>query len=93
MKKWLQKHPWQATIALIIVCTTPLTVVACSDAVGDTEITDVNQAGAKLFQMPDGFSNFAGKCDGPNMVYTLYHGGSAYGGIAVAPNDPRCVDQ
>lgn len=40
--------------------------------------------------MPDGFSNWASKCDGPNRVYTIYHGDQKYGSIAVVPNDPRC---
>ncbi|WP_406168961.1 hypothetical protein [Streptomyces sp. NBC_00996] len=46
---------------------------------------------ADLIRMPDGFSNAATKCDGPNRVYVLYHGDNAYGSIAVVPDDPRCT--
>lgn len=67
-------------------------LAACSEAYGDAPVEGkADRSAAKQFQMPDGFSNFAAKCDGPNMVYTLYHGSGAYGGIAVAPNDPRCT--
>ena len=52
---------------------------------------DENDSPATVGNMPDGFSNWARKCDGPNMVYALYHGDSAYGAIAVAGNDPRCT--
>lgn len=50
-----------------------------------------NSAPATVGNMPDGFSNWARKCDGPDMVYTLFHSDSAYGGIAVVANDPRCT--
>jgi hypothetical protein len=49
-----------------------------------------NAAPADIVTMPDGFSNVAAKCDGPNRVYVVFHGDSAYGTVAVAPNDPRC---
>ena len=50
-----------------------------------------NGAPADLIRMPDGFSNAASKCDGPNRVYVAYHGDSGYAAIAVVPNDPRCT--
>jgi hypothetical protein len=49
-----------------------------------------NTSPADVITMPDGFSNVAAKCDGPNRVYVVFHGDSAYGTVAVAPNDPRC---
>ena len=49
-----------------------------------------NNDPAEVIAMPDGFGNAATKCEGPNRIYTLYHNDSSYGGIAVAPNDPRC---
>jgi hypothetical protein len=46
---------------------------------------------AEIYAMPDGFSNFATKCDKyGNRVYTLYHADGAYGSIAVSPQDPSC---
>lgn len=50
-----------------------------------------NSGPAQIISMPDGFNNAASKCDGPNRIYTLYHGDSSYGAMAVVPNDPRCA--
>jgi hypothetical protein len=50
-----------------------------------------NSGAAEVIEMPDGFNNLASKCDGPNRVYVTYHGNSAYGSVAVVPNDPRCT--
>lgn len=56
----------------------------------DAHIDGRNTNPAMVGTMPDGFSNFAAKCDGPNMVYVVFHGDSSYGSIDVVPNDPRC---
>lgn len=48
---------------------------------------------ADVGTMPDGFGNWAAKCDGTTRVYTLYHADSPYGGIAVSPNDPKCTNR
>ena len=53
---------------------------------------NTNSAPADTITMPDGFSNVASKCDGPNRLYVLFHGDSPYGGIFVVPNDPRCAN-
>lgn len=52
-----------------------------------------NNDPADTITMPDGFSNAATKCDHGNRVYVLYHNDSAYGSIAVVPNDPSCTNQ
>ncbi|MFG1872188.1 hypothetical protein [Micromonospora arborensis] len=51
---------------------------------------NINSAPADTVTMPDGFSNVATKCEGPNRVYVVYHGDKPYGSIAVVANDPRC---
>jgi hypothetical protein len=51
---------------------------------------EVNNGPADIVTMPDGFSNVAAKCDGTNRVYVVFHSNSAYGSVAVAPNDPAC---
>ena len=51
-----------------------------------------NNDPADLITMPDGFSNAASKCDGPNRVYTAYHGDSPYASIFVIKDDRRCVN-
>ncbi|MBL7487151.1 hypothetical protein [Frankia sp. AgW1.1] len=72
-----------------------LSAAGCMDKVTepfkDAGVSGRNNAPAEVGTMPDGFGNWAAKCDGPNMVYTLFHKDAAYGGIAVAPNDPRCA--
>lgn len=50
-----------------------------------------NNSPADTMTFPDGFSNVAHKCDGPNMVYVVFKGDLAYGSINVVPNDPRCA--
>jgi hypothetical protein len=45
---------------------------------------------AEVVNMPDGFSNFADKCDGHgHRVFVVFHNDSAYGAIT-AINDPTC---
>ncbi len=51
---------------------------------------ETNNGPADIITMPDGFSNVSSKCDGPNRVYVVFKSNSAYGAVAVAPNDPRC---
>ena len=50
-----------------------------------------NGAAADLIRMPDGFSNVAAKCDGPNRIYVAYKGNSNRAALAVVAGDPRCT--
>lgn len=50
-----------------------------------------NDGPAQVISMPDGFSNLASKCDGPNRVYVVFHNNNPYGSVAVVANDPRCT--
>lgn len=50
-----------------------------------------NSGAADIVTMPDGFSNVAAKCDGPNRVYVAFHKNSPYAAITVVANDPRCT--
>lgn len=73
-----------------------VTVAGCSNKAqqpfNDAPRTATQNSGpAQIIAMPDGFNNAASKCDGPNRVYTLYHGDSSYGSMAVVANDPRCT--
>lgn len=56
----------------------------------DSSVSGRNSNPATVGEMPDGFSNFAYKCVGTDMVFTLFHSNSNYGGITVVPNDPAC---
>ncbi len=51
---------------------------------------ETNNAPASVITFPDGFSNASRKCDGPNMIYSAYHGDQPYAAIQVVANDPRC---
>lgn len=45
---------------------------------------------AQVGDMPDGFSNWADKCDNHgNRVFTIFHSDSGYGSISVT-RDPSC---
>lgn len=57
----------------------------------DAPRSGMNNGPAEIITQPDGFGNIASKCDGPNRVYSVYHGDSKYGSIAVVANDPRCT--
>lgn len=74
-----------ALLAFLAACGT-----RAAEPFQDADRGTSNTAPANTITMPDGFSNVAYKCDGPNMVYVLFKGDLAYGGIAVVPNDPRC---
>jgi hypothetical protein len=71
-----------------------LLLTGCSDKFNepfkDAPRGTSNNGPADIGTMPDGFSNWASKCDGPNRVYTAYHGDATYAAIAVVANDPRC---
>jgi len=81
-------------LAAVIVAVPTLMIAGCSakqlEPLQDSQINERNMAPATVGSMPDGFSNWAAKCDGPNMVYVLFHSDAAYGSIDVVPNDPRC---
>ena len=57
----------------------------------DAPRSGTNNSPAEIITQPDGFGNVASKCDGPNRVYSVYHGNAKYGSIAVVANDPRCT--
>lgn len=81
-----------APFALVggVVITLALGGASCESR-QDAGVSNRDTGPADLINMPDGYSNVAHKCDGPNMVYVIYHGTSAYGSVAVVANDPRCT--
>jgi hypothetical protein len=87
--------PW--TIFFLVLVTIAVALVfisACGEFNKDAPAGERNTGPADIINMPDGFSNVAHKCDGPNMVYVIYHGNFSdpkpYGSLAVVANDPRC---
>lgn len=72
------------------------TAAACGDKATEPfrdapRSPETNSGPARVIEFPDGFSNMAAKCDGPNMVYSPYKGDDNRTAIGIAPNDPRCA--
>lgn len=85
-------QPRNAAAAVVLAL---LLAAGCSaEAKQDAPVSARNTAAAEIINMPDGFSNIASKCDGPNRVYSIYRNPEAstnFGAVAVVPNDPRCA--
>jgi hypothetical protein len=84
----------KTTHLAVAAAATALLLSGCAKAnepFKDAPTSGRNDSPAEVIEMPDGFSNLASKCDGPNRVYVVFHGDSKYGTVAVAPNDPRCT--
>lgn len=98
MIKHRSKNPYSFTIMVIVViafAAVLVTLLGACESRQDAGVNNRDTGPADLINMPDGYSNVAHKCDGPNMVYVIYHGNTregpkAYGALAVVPNDPRC---
>lgn len=79
--------------AALLVGATSLTACDFNKATqpwNDAGISRKDDSKAETYSMPDGFNNFAEKCDRHgNRVVTLYHGDSGYGSIAIV-RDPSC---
>lgn len=77
-----------AAIALLLT-----TVTGCAkflEPFNDAPVSQHDNLPAVVGNMPDGFSNWASKCDlHGHRVFTTYHGDKAYGAIAVI-NDTAC---
>lgn len=56
----------------------------------DAKRGDTNSDPADVGEMPDGFSNYATKCDHGNRVYVIFKSDASYGSLAVVPDDPTC---
>jgi hypothetical protein len=82
------------TLAAAVAVIAVLALSGCSEKqqeqFKDADRGASNTGPADIMTFPDGFSNVASKCDGPNRVYVIFHQDSAYGSVAVVPNDPRC---
>lgn len=74
-----------------------LALSACSsmtEPYNDAPIDHKNDRPAIVYSMPDGFANYAVKCDEfGNLVYTTRGGGEAGGGkaVAVIPDKEACA--
>lgn len=81
----------------VVGLTGSLVLVGCGDKANEQfndaprDSSGLDKSPARVLAFPDGFSNVARKCDGPNMVYVVFHNHAAYGSVAVVPNDSRCA--
>jgi hypothetical protein len=87
---------FKIAIGALVLGGSLMIISACGESTQDAGVGNRNIGNADLINMPDGYSNVAHKCDGPNMVYVIYHGSvtegpKAYGSVAVVANDPRCT--
>ena len=64
-----------------------------SEPFQDAPRGSTNNTPADTVTFPDGFSNWATKCDHGNRLYSAYHGDSSYAAGTVVPNDPTCKGQ
>lgn len=61
-----------------------------SEPFHDADRGTQNDSPADTGTMPDGFSNYATKCDHGNRVYIIFKSDASYGSIDVVPSDPSC---
>lgn|GEM_PF-2132716 len=91
----LRKRFAVALLALLALLATGIALTGCSnksqEPFRDAGIGQRNNGKADVMTFPDGFSNVAAKCDGPNRVYVAFKGDDNRAAIAVIPNDPRCT--
>ena len=84
----------RALIAATVTVVAALSLTGCGDKYTqqfkDAGRGASNTQKADTGTMPDGFSNYATKCDRPGIrVYVLFHGDSQYGSISTIA-DPNC---
>lgn len=87
------RRAWFACAAL---CVLPL--AGCTDKANEPfhdaqRESQENRNPATVGTMPDGFSNYASKCDHGNRLYVAFHGDSPYASLAVVAADPSCKGQ
>ncbi len=84
-------------LTLVAVLGAVLLLSACSEynderGRGDAGITARDASPAIVVNMPDGFSNVAIKCAGPNGVYVTTQNANGKQ-LTVVENDPNCADR
>ena len=83
---------WCALAALAVLAV--VVVTGCSkitEPFHDAPVSHQIGGPAEVGSMPDGFNNFAEKCDDHgNRVFVVFHSDSAYGSV-FAMKDPTCA--
>jgi len=85
-----------ALLAVLAILAMVLLLGGCAkfaEPFQDAPRGSTNNTPADTVTFPDGFSNWATKCDHGNRLYSAYHGDSSYAAGTVVPNDPTCKGQ
>ncbi len=77
--------------AAVLALTAGCGIDKAAEPFRDAPVAGHDDRPADIINLPDGFSNVATKCDGPNRLYVAYHGDSGYAAVAVVAGDPRCT--
>jgi hypothetical protein len=77
--------------ALILGAGLALTGCKATEPFQDAPVSSRDKSPAEVYDMPDGYSNFAEKCDKHgNRIVVVFHGDGTYAGVTAIPNDPSC---
>ena len=86
------KLTWIALAVLALIAAGVVTGCAkITEPFNDAAVSGHVNGPAEVGSMPDGFNNFAEKCDDHgNRVFVIFHSDSAYGSV-FARKDPTCA--
>jgi hypothetical protein len=80
-----------SAVAVSLVAALTLTGCKAMEPYQDAPVQGRDTSPAEVYDMPDGFSNFAEKCDKHgNRIVVIFHGDGSYAGVTAIPNDPTC---
>jgi len=83
---------WCALAVVALIAAAVVTGCAkITEPLKDASVSHRISGPAEVGSMPDGFNNFAEKCDGHgNRVFVIFHGDGTYGSV-FAMKDPTCA--
>jgi hypothetical protein len=80
-----------AVAAAAILAAITLSGCKATEPFQDAPVANRDKSPAEVYDMPDGYSNFAEKCDKHgNRIVVVFHNDGAYAGVTAIPNDPSC---
>jgi hypothetical protein len=78
-------------VAALTLAALGLTGCKAAEPYQDAPVSTRDDSPAEAYDMPDGYSNFAEKCDKHgNRIVVVFHGDGTYAGVTAIPNDPTC---
>jgi hypothetical protein len=80
------------SLATLVLAALSLAGCKANEPYQDAPVSDRDKSPAEVYDMPDGYSNFAEKCDKHgNRIVVVFHGDGTYAGVTAIPNDPTCA--